>query len=194
MGSSLVVTSSRRSLQTLVSEVICGVVKCIMYFSVVGILPFKAWAMATLHSKRNSDDDTSDKDAIEDDAIVRNFRWVAKNLQQQVQNFKPQELSNSVWAWATTGFGYDESIGLNVHNDYTYVVSNTPSEDKILVHDTLEIVAKDALSRLDKFKVRSVSKGLLPKNLCSQTSIPCIVLCTGTRTEQPSLGICTSWS
>jgi hypothetical protein len=50
------------------------------------------------------------------------------------------------------GFGYDESIGLNVHNDYTYVVSDNPSEDRSLVYDTLEVVAQDALQRLDKFK------------------------------------------
>ena len=112
-----------------------------------------AWAMATFHSRRNSLGITSDMDAIEDDAIVRNLRWVAKNIQQQVSNFKPQELSNSLWAWATIGFGYDESIGLNIHNDYTYVVSDAPLEDKALVYDALEIVAQDALTRLDKFKV-----------------------------------------
>lgn len=123
---------------------------------------FKAWAMATLHSKRTNGDsgsngkqEISENDAIEDGAIVRNLRWVAKNIQQNVDGFKPQELSNSVWAWATIGFGYDETSGLNVHNDYTYVVSDAPQEDRALVFDTLEIVAANALQRLDKFKASS---------------------------------------
>ena len=89
----------------------------------------------------------------EDDAIVRILRWVAINIKQQVDNFKPQELSNSVWAFSTIGFGYDESSGLNQHNDYTYVTSDAPMEDKKLVFDTLEIIAENALLRLEKFKV-----------------------------------------
>ena len=90
---------------------------------------------------------------IEDDAILRILRWVAINIQQQVDNFKPQELSNSVWAFSTIGFGYDESSGLNQHNDYTYVISDAPTQDKKLVFDTLEIIAESALPRLQKFKV-----------------------------------------
>ena len=90
---------------------------------------------------------------IEDDAILRILRWVAINIQQQVDNFKPQELSNSVWAFSTLGFGYDESSGLNQHNDYTYVISDAPTQDKKLVFDTLEIIAESALPRLQKFKV-----------------------------------------
>lgn len=82
-------------------------------------------------------------DAIEDDAICRIFRWVSTNIQQQVDNFKPQELSNTVWAYATIGFGYDESSGLNIHNDYTYVATDAPGEDKLLVYDTLEIIAEN---------------------------------------------------
>lgn len=78
---------------------------------------------------------------------------MASNIKQQVDNFKPQELSNSVWAFATIGFGYDESIGLNVHNDYTYVESDDPVGDKSTVFDTLEIIADNALQRLEKFKV-----------------------------------------
>lgn len=54
------------------------------------------------------------------------------------------------------GFGYDEASGLNVHNDYTYVVSDNPLEDRSMVFDTLEIVAENALQRLDKFKASAV--------------------------------------
>lgn len=92
-------------------------------------------------------------DADEDYAIIHILRWVATNIIQQVDKFKPQEISNSLWAFATIGFGYDESTGLNVHNDYNYVASDDPIGDKSLVFSTLEIVADNAIQRLEKFKV-----------------------------------------
>jgi hypothetical protein len=53
-----------------------------------------AWAVASLHSKRGfSADDAAMRD-IEDHAVVRNLRWVAKSIIQNVNSFKPQELSN----------------------------------------------------------------------------------------------------
>ena len=93
-------------------------------------------------------------DAVEDDAVVRILRWVTKNIQQQVHEYKPQELSNTVWACATIGFGYDESSGTNAHNDYVHVTSDSPMRDKELMYDTLETIAENALSRLEKFKVK----------------------------------------
>ena len=66
----------------------------------------------------------------------------------------PQELSNTVWACATIGFGYDESSGSNNHNDYIHVTSESPKEDKTLMYDTLDIIADNAVSWLEKFKVR----------------------------------------
>ena len=111
-----------------------------------------AWALATLHSKRTQTD--SNLNAVEDDAVVRILRWVAKNIQQQVHEYKPQELSNTVWACATIGFGYDESSGTNAHNDYVHVTSDSPTRDKELMYDTLETIAENALSRLEKFKVK----------------------------------------
>lgn len=127
--------------------------------------PLTAWALATLHSKRTNggNDSLIEMNAVEDDSIVRILRWVAINIQQQVDNFKPQELSNSVWAFATIGFGYDESSGLNVHNDYTYIASDAPLKDKSLVFDTLEIVAENAKQRLERFKVRFKFQNLVMK-------------------------------
>ena len=51
-----------------------------------------AWALATLHSKRGAN--TSPEAAVEDDGIVRILRWVSKFIIQNVESFKPQELSN----------------------------------------------------------------------------------------------------
>lgn len=60
----------------------------------------------------------------------------------------------SIWAFSTVGFGYDESCGTNVHNDYVHVATDDPTGDKELVYETLEVIAQNALPRLDKFKAQ----------------------------------------
>lgn len=94
---------------------------------------------------------------MEDDGIVRILRWVAKVITERTKDFKPQELSNSVWAFSTIGFGYDESCGTNAHNDYVHVMSDAPLEDKTLVFTTLETIAENALPRLGKFKAQELN-------------------------------------
>jgi hypothetical protein len=118
-----------------------------------------AWALATLHSKRNGadGDDSIELRAVEDDGIVRNLRWVAKSLVEHVGFFKPQELSNSVWAFSTVGFGYDESCGTNSHNDYVHVATDDPVGDKAIIFEALEVIAENALTRLDKFKAQELN-------------------------------------
>ena len=118
-----------------------------------------AWALATLHSKRNGADggDSIKLKAVEDDGIVRNMRWVAKSLVEHVRFFKPQELSNSVWAFSTVGFGYDESCGTNSHNDYVHVATDDPAGDKAITFEALEVIAENALTRLDKFKAQELN-------------------------------------
>ncbi len=55
-----------------------------------------AWGTATLLAKRKTDPSSQDK--IEDDAALRILRWVAKSLNERVDDFKPQEgkLSNLI--------------------------------------------------------------------------------------------------
>eukprot|EP00986_Skeletonema_menzelii_P013287 scaffold7617_cov240-Skeletonema_menzelii.AAC.2 len=112
------------------------------------------WALATLHSKRGEGTST---EAIEDDGIVRILRWIAKDIMKRVQSYKPQEISNSVWAFSTVGFGYDESCGTNAHNDYIHVATDDPVGDKELVYETLEVIAENALSRLHNFKAQELN-------------------------------------
>jgi hypothetical protein len=52
------------------------------------------------------------------------------------------------------GFGYDETCGTNSHNDYIHVESDDPVGDMRLVYEALEVIAKNALPRLDKFKAQ----------------------------------------
>ena len=69
---------------------------------------------------------------------------------------------NSIWAFSTLGFGYDESCGTNNHNEYTHVASSDPSGDKELVYETLEVIAESALQRLDRFKAQGKQLFLVP--------------------------------
>ncbi|KAL9182955.1 hypothetical protein ACHAXT_004234 [Thalassiosira profunda] len=113
-----------------------------------------AWALATLHSRRSAG---SGVEVIEDDGIVRILRWVAKSLVERVDSFKPQELSNTIWAFSTMGFGYDEACGTNSHNDYVHVATDNSAGDKDLVFKTLEVIAENALQRLGKFKAQELN-------------------------------------
>lgn len=61
---------------------------------------------------------------------------------------------SSIWAFSTVGFGYDETCGTNVHNEYVHVATNDPVGDKELVYETLEVIAENALQRLDRFKAQ----------------------------------------
>ena len=61
---------------------------------------------------------------------------------------------SSIWAFSTVGFGYDETCGTNVHNEYVHVATNDPVGDKELVYETLEVIAEKALQRLDRFKAQ----------------------------------------
>ena len=71
---------------------------------------------------------------------------------------------NSIWAFSTLGFGYDESCGTNNHNEYTHVASSDPSGDKELVYETLEVIAESALQRLDRFKAQGKRLCLVPSH------------------------------
>ena len=67
-------------------------------------------------------------------------------------------MSNSIWAWATVGFGATSSnIQFNTNNDYISILSDEPNQDKELVKRTLDIVAENALSRLHRFRPQELN-------------------------------------
>ena len=76
---------------------------------------------------------------MEDDGIVRNLHWVVRSLVDNVDYFKPQELSNNVWAFSTFGFGYNEACSTNSHNDYIHVGTDDPVANKAPVFEVLEV-------------------------------------------------------
>jgi len=123
-----------------------------------------AWACATLISKRsngnmvnieaNSGSTVSfDK---EEDAVLRIFRVVASALEQRVDDFKPQEIANSLWAFATVGFG---SIDTQSHpsNGYIFLKSDRHEDDKAQVAHVLDIVSASASQRMNRFRTQELN-------------------------------------
>jgi len=110
-----------------------------------------------LISKRNSNQ-TDEENSEEDQSAIRILRWVAKSLIERIEDFKPQEISNSIWAFATLGFGATTSTGqFNTNNEYISLPSSQPELDRKLVSEALLVVAKNAKSRLNRFRPQELN-------------------------------------
>ena len=89
---------------------------------------------------------------------MRILRWVARALIERVEDFKPQEISNSVWAFATLGFGATTVTNqFNTNNDYISLLSDQPEQDRKLVSEALLVVAKNARTRLNRFRPQELN-------------------------------------
>jgi hypothetical protein len=62
--------------------------------------------------------------------------------------------SNTVWAFATVGFGLDETYSLN---DYIYLRSDDVEGDRQLMSTALDAVARSALHRLHTFRSQELN-------------------------------------
>jgi hypothetical protein len=108
-----------------------------------------AWGVATILSKRSS----TRLDCPASDAALRIFRNVAKQLiARQGEGYKTQELTNSVWAFATLGFGLPISasarfISENRSTDYTFLKSDDEEGDKELMESAVRIVTDQAIHK-----------------------------------------------
>ena len=92
-------------------------------------------------------------------------------LEPNVTYFNPFLPFHSIWAFATVGFGYDETCGTNVHNEYVHVATNDSAGDKELVYETLEVIAENALQRLDRFKAQGEAAATFSQlNMCWSSS------------------------
>lgn len=67
-------------------------------------------------------------------------------------------VSNSIWAFATVGFGAaSTSIQFNTNNDYIYLNSDLDKEDRELVSKALDVVADSAMKRLPRFRPQELN-------------------------------------
>ena len=123
-----------------------------------------AWGCVTLLSKRPNGDNTvmeaNDGSTVsfaeEEDAVLRILRIVASALEERVEDFKPQEISNSLWSWATCGFGSVETQS-HPSNGYIFLKSDRHEEDKAQVAHILDIVSKSASQRMNRFRTQELN-------------------------------------
>ena len=94
--------------------------------------------------------------AEEEDAVLRILRIVASALEERVEEFKPQEISNTLWSFSTVGFG---SVDTQSHpsNGYIFLKSDRHEEDKAQVAHTLDIVSASASQRMNRFRTQELN-------------------------------------
>ena len=123
-----------------------------------------AWGCVTLISKRSNGDNTNTEAndgstvsfAEEEDAVLRILRIVASALEQRVEDFKPQEIANSLWGFATVGFGSVETQS-HPSNGYIFLKSDRHEEDKAQVAHTLDIISTSASQRMNRFRTQELN-------------------------------------
>jgi hypothetical protein len=81
-------------------------------------------------------------------------------------NFKTQELSNTLWAMATLGFGStitaakgDDTVSFsnNNNNNYVFLSSDQPVQDQQLMKDALKEILRAALPLLPRFRSQELN-------------------------------------
>lgn len=124
-----------------------------------------AWAVATLLSKRQSISASElDQNVLEDECVRGILLKVCQSLITRVVHFKPQEISNTLWAFATVGFGcngnYFNPNGGNIHDANPLSLGASRQvidQDRECLNQCLEIVANNVLHRLPRFSPQELN-------------------------------------
>jgi hypothetical protein len=117
-----------------------------------------AWAIATLYSKRDEDEDMDEElHDVENDVASRVLRKIAQALKERVDEFKSQEVSNTIWAFATAGFGYHESALGYFYTETVHLSKTMSEEDHLMLSQTLDVVAANVVQRLEKFRPQELN-------------------------------------
>lgn len=119
-----------------------------------------AWGIATIISKRGyvSDQRINEDFKLEDESSLRILRWVGESLEERIEEFKPQEISNSIWAFATVGFGAAKTISqVNTNSENISLPSNREAEDRDLLERVVSMVTNNASTRLHMFRPQELN-------------------------------------
>ena len=116
-----------------------------------------AWGLATILAHQRQQLSISQQNppiADGDLTVLRILRHVARQLIVRANQFKSQELTNSLWALATLGFGVveTETAMKMTMNEYVFLKSNDMEGDKDLMTRAVDAAAKSALPRLETFR------------------------------------------
>lgn len=140
------------------ADLLDGDEKCVKMFKPQELSNI-AWGLATMISNKRQDSKLSStlstsSPSSEDLVALRILRHVARQLIVRADDFKSQELSNSLWAFGTLGFGVTQTeaaIKMTM-NDYVFLKSDDVEGDKDLMARAVDAVAKSSLPRLEKFR------------------------------------------
>lgn len=117
-----------------------------------------AWGLATLISfKRGSraekEGGYDEEDDAEDAVVVRILRKVVQELTVRPNEFKSQEIANTVWALGTLGFGQGDKAWLGrEYREFNFIQTDDVEGDKEVVRLALEAVSDSAQGRLHRFR------------------------------------------
>jgi hypothetical protein len=117
------------------------------------------WGVATLLSNKNEADGEQDKTISqqEEAAALAIFRVCAQELASGItDHMKSQELSNSIWALATVGFGLTPFVAHNMNN-YLVLSSDRQSDDEKLMNRAALAIARSSLQLLPKFRPQELN-------------------------------------
>lgn len=90
-------------------------------------------------------------------AAVSIVRSAAKYITtRDVSDFKTQELSNTLWAMATIGFGLFGTTN-DSNNNYVFLTSDQPKQDAELLASSLKQILRAALPLLPKFRSQELN-------------------------------------
>lgn len=123
-----------------------------------------AWGVATLLSnKKGKAGNSAVITPTETSTALRILRQMSRELVERAAEFKPQELANTIWALATTGFGISSSslpassVAAGNNNNYLILSSDQPVQDNELMLQVIDACATAALPRLARFKSQELN-------------------------------------
>ena len=114
-----------------------------------------AWGVATILSKGSGE-----AAGPACDAGLRIMRHAARQLiERQGEGYKTQELTNSVWAFATLGFGLgDNGVSeTNISTEYTFLISDDEDGDRELMEESMQVAIGVAKQILHRFRSQEIN-------------------------------------
>ena len=115
-----------------------------------------AWAAASILSKR-----PQEAKGPASDAALTILRHACRELMRRKgEGYKSQEMTNTAWSMATLGFGISaeqSSKDCHLTHSYTFLPSDDPDGDRLLMEDALKLVLKNMKENLRYFSTQELN-------------------------------------
>lgn len=103
-----------------------------------------------------------DIQAEEQEAALTILRNVARVVAERAEEFKTQELSNTLWAFATLGFGvpaseFEGKLETASLNDYVVLSSDNQHGDEELLTKAANAIIESGLPRIGRFRSQELN-------------------------------------